>query len=305
MNTTKIKRKKRDIKTILFLICVFAWPTFCFVWSHIIVNINAFTLAFATYDDVTRTFSYNAGFSNFITFFQKLKFEQAFSDMLWRSLLNTFINLAFVPVPILVSYMIYKKCPFSNFFIVVLFLPSVISSIIWVISYKYMLEYIFPQVFKIKMVGSLLTGDHAFWYLQLYMIIMNFAGGLVLYTGAMGRIPTELLEYGKLEGMGVWNELRYVIIPMIYPTLSVMLLAMPASIFTGSPNTFAFYGVGAPENTWTLGYYFFSLVVGTGGAKREGFGEASAAGLMMTLIIAPLTFLWKRFLDKRDPEAEY
>ncbi len=305
MKTNHLKKKKRDIKTILFLICIFAWPTFCFVWSHIIVNVNAFTLAFATYDDVTRTFTYNAGFSNFVAFFQKLKFEQAFSDMFWRSLLNTLINLAFVPVPILVSYMIYKKCPFSNFFIVILFLPSVISSIIWVISYKYMLEYVIPNLFKMNMVGSMLKGESAFWLLQLYMIIMNFAGGLVLYTGAMGRIPPELLEYGKLEGMKAWGELRYVIIPMIYPTLSVMLLAMPASIFTGSPNTFAFYGVGAPENTWTIGYYFFSLVVGTGGAKREGFAEASTAGLMMTIVIAPLTFLWKRFLDKRDPEAEY
>lgn len=302
-----VKKKKRtDVPKLLFMISILAWPSFCFIWSNVFMNVNSFTLAFATYDEATETFIYNAGFSNFVKLFSDFATIKNFQTMLVNSAIGMLIGVVTIPIPILVSFMIYKKCPCSGFFAVVLFMPSIISSIIWVLSYKYMLDYVVPSIFPVNGVVSLLLSDKAFWYLQLYSFILGFAGNLVLYTGAMSRIPMELIESGRLDGLNIFGELIYIVLPLIYPTLSVLFITLPVSFFTSSPNTFAFFGAEARPETWTLGYYFFSILLGSRGtAHKWMYPYASASSIVFTLIAAPLTFLWKRLLAKFDPEVQY
>ena len=302
-----VKRKKRkNLSRTLFIISVLAWPTFCFVWANFVLKINAFTLAFASYEETTGEFFYNAGFENFKKLFLDFSTQKDFKMMLINSAINMGVGVVTIPIPILVAFMIYKKCPCSGFFIIILFLPSVLSSLICVLAYKYMLEYVIPVVFKMDIVISLLLSENAFVYLLIYGVIIGFAGNLVLYTGAMSRIPAELIEQGRLDGMNIMQELIYVVLPLIYPTLSVLFIALPVTFFNGSPNTFAFYSTSARAETWTLGYYFFSILLSSAGvAKKIMYPYASAAGLIFTLIAAPLTFLWKRFLERLDPNVQY
>lgn len=300
------KRKRKNLSRTLFIISVLAWPSFCFVWANFVLKINAFTLAFASYEETTGEFFYNAGFDNFKKLFLDFSLQKDFKIMLINSAINMAVGVITIPIPILVAFMIYKKCPCSGFFIIILFLPSVLSSLIWVLAYKYMLEYVIPVIFDMNNTISLLLSKKAFVYLQIYGVIIGFAGNLVLYTGTMSRIPTELIESGHLDGMNIMQELIYVVLPLIYPTLSVLFIALPVTFFNGSPNTFAFYGPSARAETWTLGYYFFSILLSsTGEAKRLMYPYASAAGLVFTAIAAPLTFLWKRLLEKLDPNVQY
>lgn len=304
---SSVKKKKRtDISKLLFMISILAWPTFCFIWGNVLCNINSFTLAFATYDEESMSFVYNAGFSNFVQLFSDFATVKNFQTMLVNSAICMLFGVITIPIPVIVAFMIYKKCPCSGFFTVILFMPSIISSIIWVLAYKYMLDYVIPAIFNVNGVVSLLLSDKAFWYLLLYSFIIGFAGNLILYTGAMSRIPIELIESGRLDGLSIFGELIYIVLPLIYPTLSVLFIALPVSFFNGSPNTFAFYGAEARSETWTLGYYFFSILLGSSGtAKKWMYPYASAAGLVFTAIAAPLTFLWKRLLEKFDPEVQY
>lgn len=305
METLK-RKKKKNIKRTLFIISVLAWPSFCFVWAQIVANINSFTLAFAAYDEEGMFFSYNAGWLNFKQLFMDFAIQKNFQTMLVNSAINMLVGIVFIPIPILVSFMIYKKCPCSGFFIIILFMPSVISSIVWVLAYKYMLDYVIPVLFKIDSVVSLLLSADAFKYLLIYGQVMGFAGNLVLYTGAMSRIPIDLIEQGRLDGLNIMGELIYIVLPLIYPTLSVLFITLPVGFFNGSPNTFAFYGADARPETWTLGYYFFSILLGSaGGAKKVMYPYASAAGIVFTAIAAPLTFLWKWLLEKIDPNVQY
>ncbi len=300
------KKKRKNLSRTLFIVSVLFWPSFCFFWANFVLKINAFTLAFASYEETTGEFFYNAGFANFKKLFLDFSLQKDFKLMLVNSAIHMAVGIVTIPIPILVAFMIYKKCPFSGFFIIILFLPSVLSSLIWVLAYKYMLEYVIPVAFEMNNVISLLLSEKAFLYLQIYGVIIGFAGNLVLYTGAMARIPVELIESGRLDGMNIMQELLYVVLPLIYPTLSVLFIALPVTFFNGSPNTFAFYGPGAPADTWTLGYYFFSILLSSNGvAKKIMYPYASAAGLIFTAVAAPLTFLWKRFLERLDPNVQY
>ena len=298
--------RKRSVAEWIFLIVFLAWPSFCFFWSHIVLKINSFTLAFASYDEISGNFFYNAGISNFRKVIYDLSTVPEMVTMLWRSILYNLVSILWVPIPLFVSFMIYKKCPFSKIFIVILFLPSIISSIIWVMSYKYIMDYVIPELLHLDITISLLLSKDAFIYLVVYALFMGFAGGLIIYTGAMSRIPEELIEYGHLEGLTIIQEFIFITIPLIYPTLMVVMLTWPIGVFTCDPGVFSFYGATARSETWTLGYYYFSILLSSSGvAQKINYPYASAAGLLFTVIAIPLTFAWKAFLEKLDPGVEF
>ena len=54
----------------------------------------------------------------------------------------------------------------------------------------------------------------------------------IVLTGALVRIPSEVLEAGKLDGVGFFREFWQVTIPLIYPTLNTLMIFSMAGIFT-------------------------------------------------------------------------
>lgn len=298
---------KRKTQERIFLFSIFFWPTVCFLWTTILVNLNSFILAFARYDTAGGAFVYNAGFSNFARVITDFSFLHEFKTMITNSFIFLLFSMVSMPVSIIVSYMIHKKIPGNNFFVVILFLPSILSSIIWVIAFKYIAEFSFPAILGINSNISLLFNPKtSFPLLLFYQWWIGFAGGLVVWTGAMSRIPRDLIEYGSLDGLGAFREFWHITLPLIYPTISVYAVITFITLFSGSPNTLAFYGTEAPVETWTFGYYFFKILLGGASASALGnYPYASAAGLLFTAVAAPLTLFFRYILEKFGPSTEY
>ena len=68
--------------------------------------------------------------------------------------------------------------------------------------------------------------------------------------------------------------------------------------------SFTFYGFNANRAYQTLGYYLFNMVQEgrvPGSALQQLYRRASALGLMLTAIIAPLTILIRNLMLKFGP----
>jgi ABC-type sugar transport system permease subunit len=169
---------------------------------------------------------------------------------------------------------------------------------VWVLIYKTLLD----KGFKVDW----LSNDHYnFGALLFYNLWLGFAGNMVLYTGAMGRVPPELVEAGHLDGMNDFQEFVYIVIPLIFPTLSVILTTCIVTIFSIQLPVFVFYNLNLATNKhhlYTFGLYTF----------LRGYGQdprhtplVSTISILVCLVAAPASVLFRRVLEKISPTVEY
>ncbi|MDD6994746.1 MAG: sugar ABC transporter permease [Candidatus Borkfalkiaceae bacterium] len=294
----------------IFLFTLLLYPVIHVTIFYVGVNLNSIFLAFEKYD-INLGKYYFDGISNFVKFFQAVKYESVMKTAIKNSCITyLFMQGIFFPLCVVFSFFIYKRLPGSGFFKIVLFLPQIISSIVVTLMFKYFVEVGVPYLVKIlthseELPMSLLSNvETRYWTLLFYGMWAGFGGSIILYTGAMSRIPDSIIEYGRLDGLSIWQEFWHITLPLIYPTLVTMMVVSVSGFFTSQVSAYNFYGGNAPPNINTLGYYFFVRVVGSASSNAD-YPYASAMGLIFTAIAAPVTLTVKWLLEKYGPNTEF
>lgn len=297
---TNIKTKRRNQK--IFYTCLLIYPVAQFLIFYVFVNINSILLAFQTYDVDTATFYYT-GFNNFIDVVYDLFNDVEMKTATINSFKIYFFSLVIgLPLNLIFSFLMYKKIPAHGIFRVVLFLPQIISSLVISLMFRYFVEEAMPEL--LDGMNLLLNKKTGFGTMIFYGIWASFGTQILIYTNAFSKISPELVEYGKLEGMNLWQEFIHVSLPAIFPTITIFLVAGVAGIFVNQASLFNFYGTGAKTHLKTLGYIFFVQVLKSESAAYALYPYASAAGLIFTLVATPITLLLKWALEKFGPRED-
>lgn len=299
---------KKDTRNIIFIIIMSALPITQFAIFYVYLNFNNFVMAFQTYetgaDGVGGYVWY--GLENFKRAFQEFYLEGLLPIELKNTFLYFIASLCVGTVfAILFSYYIYKKRTASSVFKVILFLPSIISSITIVLMYKYFMDYAIPYLAS-NVLGTTVdplvsTKATAFPVILFYCVWTGFGTGILLYSGAMGSISESVVEAATLDGASLMQEFRYVTLPSIFPTFSTFLIAQLAGLFTVDMALFSFFGTQAERYLWTVGY---DLLRRTRLAKYPEYPYLASLGMILTLVTVPLTFGVKALLNKIGPSVE-
>ena len=126
------------------------------------------------------------------------------------------------------------------------------------------------------------------------MIVYTLWMGLgmsLLWNGAMNNISPEILEAGKIDGTNWLKELIFLIIPLIWPTLSVNLMFTVAGILGASGPILVF--TGGNYGTTTLSFWIFKQVQYANNVELP-----ATLGLLMSCISIPLVFLVRWLTEK-------
>ena len=115
----------------------------------------------------------------------------------------------------------------------------------------------------------------------------------------MNRIPEEVLEAARLDGVGMLRELVQIILPMVWPTLTTLIVFTFVGIFTASGPILLF--TKGQYDTVTISYWILSVVMNPAGDARY----ASAVGLIFTLVALPIVLLVKWGMEKLQAATEY
>ena len=300
-----LKKRKIDKPRVLFMASFLAIPIINFLIFFVYTNISSFFMAFQRpiYDGATEMYFTMENF-------QKV-FNSFFVDAdgtLRTGLINTVLfylsgTLIIMPVSILMSYFIYKKIPGYRSFRFIAYLPQIIASSALVIIFKYSLSSGGPLAAIYKAVGReysnpLIREPGAIITLLIYNVMFGFGGNLIVYGGAMGSINAEVLEAGELDGCTWFQELIYLIIPMMWATLSTSFILGLAGILGASGPILAF--TKGQYGTTTLSFQIYNLVSGVNGYKDLYY--ASAIGITMTVIMFPMVMVLKRLLFNEGKE---
>ena len=303
-NTIAINKKKKPIVTgeRIFLTVMLIFPIVQFAVFYFGVNINSILLSMQKYDKGNLVF---AGFENYAKVFDDMFVNGTLAVQIKNSVIMYLVGFITLPLHIFVAYCVWKKLPFSSVFKVILFLPNVISSIVFVSVAKYLIELGLPTLIGNPNMPSLLdtNTNTGFMTVLIFGAWLGFAGGMVIYLSSMSSISIDVVEYSKLDPLNFFQEFIYIVIPSIFPTITTFVVMGIAGFFTNYGHLFSFFGGGSTTNQIeTLGYRFFVIL-----AKNPDvslYPYCSAAGIMFSIVACPLTLLVKRAMEKYGPSED-
>jgi len=301
MLTVNLKNK-RSRKMFIFYCTMIALPVLQVVIFYFGVNINSILLAFKNYDRETGAYAWT-GFEHFI----KVSNEM-FTDVTWSfAFKNSFIAwsvslVVSMTLALFFSYYIYKKGFGKNFFRVMLFLPSIVSGIVMVILFRNLVDNFIPAVvFRLggeEILGLLANHDTTMLVLIVYGILMGFGTNVLLLSGAMSSISSSITDAGQIDGANKWQEFWHIVFPQIFPTFLTILIISIANLFSNQLSLFSFYGSYAEAQFYTVGYLLYKRTLA---ASYAEYSDLAAIGIILTLIIVPITLGIRKLLEKVGP----
>ena len=308
------KRKKKSVNEIVFIAVMMSIPVlhFCLFWLYI--NFDTIAMSFQKFDMDAGKWVGN-GLKNYRDLWIEFTKE---GSVLPRALLNSISvflwnDFVIVPVSLLSAFALYKKMPMGTAFKVIFFLPSIISVVVLTLAYSFMFDVslgAIPAFLEDIGLGNLIPFDgyfgdkrYAWWMILFYGLWSGIGYNIVLISGAMARIPEEIVEAGKLDGLTSFKELFSVTVPLIGSTLGTLLLLGTTVIFTYFLQPQLLLG----GNAETVGGYTIALYmvlnIRSGGQAQMAMG--ATIGVLCAIVGTPIVFGSRKLIDKYLPAYEY
>jgi len=300
------KKKPMSKNLIMFILFCCVVPIINWLVFYVYVNLSSFYLAFL---DIKG----NLSFVNFERFYRELTNETSNIRLAFRNTLLTFaIGTIYFPIQVLVSYFIYKKVPGSGLWRILFFLPKILFSvasamvIMRILSVRGFVAQGVKELLNLSQVPDLLSDStYANTTVLVHLFWMSFPGDLIIWGGTFARIPEDVLEAGKIDGVTWWQEFTKIIIPIVWPTFALQFVLRFCGLFGATGDVFLL--TGGEFGTMTLSCWMFLEVLGaTGeGHTNVAFAYLSAVGMVLTVISVTISLLIRRWTDKVFNDVEY
>ncbi len=320
----KLDRKK---KRLIFYVIMLAWPCLQYAFFYFYVNINSFVLAFKHYEmntsGVGGMYIVDTVFlDNFKT---AIDIIGSSGEMIFNSIVIIGLEVLVVAtLSLFFSFYIAKKYLFSNFFKTVLYVPTIVSSVVMVLLYKYIMCDCFVYIFEslkgkewLKerglsngLLGSDVPKNIQFGVIIFYNLWVAFGTNIILYSGGMSAIDASIVESSHLDGVNVLQEFFYITFPMIWPTFVTLIVTSLTGIFTNQMNLLAFYGAetGKTVPFNVFGYYLYAQTVKSNYVSPNtsvySYSVLSALGLLITFVLVPVVLTTRKLMLKFGPSAD-
>ena len=301
------KREALIFNFVCMLIPVLHWLVF---WLYV----NAQSISMAFIDPLTGEFDFLTNYKYLWATEIDVNLSSDYSTLLYAGR-NTMIFFAVnilitLPMSVIIAYFIYKKIVGYKFFRIVFYLPAVLPAIVLTTVYTQITNNngLIDTLFHcVPDEGLLFNNNSALGAVIVFVVLCGFTTNVLLFSGGMARVPIEVIEAAKLDGCGPMQEIIFLIIPLIWPTLTTQIILAFTNMFNnGSQVTILTQG---HFGTTTLSHWLFFKLAGGDGRTAviaDGIGAyyVSAVGLVLTLIAVPIILLVRKLFEKVEP-VEY
>ena len=316
MNTAASAEKKkfklnRTTRKYIFIAELIIIPVINFIIFWVYVNFDTILLTFKRFDVPTASYVWR-GFDGYISVFKSMILGGDPGE--FNAFVNSFrailINVIILPVTFVISYSFYKKIRFRKFFQVVFFLPNIISLVVLCMMVRHMFSSDFGPI---ALVIEKITGHPTDWLgynsdkmwgiITVFCIWAGLGGNTVILCGAMQRIPEDIIEAARLDGIGFLREAWSIVLPLVMPTVGVFMIGVVTSplSFTLQP-MFIAVNPGIDNKFMTIGWYIFTSV-DTGGSGN--MIQAATIGMMFSMLLLPVIIAVRLLVKKFTPDVQF
>ena len=262
-----------------------------------------FRYGFYEYDGITATY---CGFDNFVRAFSR-------DSLYWKSILNTFIIaygklIVEIPLSFLIALALTSGfVKFKRVFMVGYYLPKMTGIAVSCLIFTYMFATVNGPINNILLDLGII-GEPVAWLsgkwtalavIMLRSIWDGFAINVLYFMAGVSNISEDCLEAAKVDGANGVQTFFKITIPMLAPVLKTIIMLAMVNGMKVYQDVMLLTNGGPAGSTNVVMNYLYQLYFETDGVTAQ-YGYASALGIITTVIIGVVTFIYLRLTKKAD-----
>jgi raffinose/stachyose/melibiose transport system permease protein len=229
----------------------------------------------------------------------------------WGAFWNTLIWTAFaVIIPNVISFglalALNQNIPGRSQLRVVFYLPVIIAAIAVATIWKWMYDPFFG------LFNGMLTywgldgwimdwlGDKkvALWSVFVAHVWQSVGFSMVLFLAGLQGVSSTLIEAARIDGAGRWGVFRYVTLPALVPTMTVVFVLSLINSLKAFDIVYGMTGGGPAQSTQMLAMWAYTQSMQLG-----VFGRGAAVSVVLLLITLVVVIPYMRWMFKREEMA--
>ncbi|QRM57864.1 sugar ABC transporter permease [Sinorhizobium sp. BG8] len=226
----------------------------------------------------------------------------------WGALWNTLIwTTTAVIVPNLIAFgvalALNQNIPGRSGLRIVFYLPVIIASIAVATIWKWMYDPFFG-LFNGLLTSWGLTGwimdwlgdkKIALWSVFVAHVWQSVGFSMVLFLAGLQSVSTTLIEAARIDGAGRWGVFRYVTLPALVPTMTVVFVLSLINSLKAFDIVYGMTGGGPAQSTQMLAMWAYTQSMQLG-----VFGRGAAVSVVLLLITLVVVIPYMRWMFKRE-----
>lgn len=229
------------------------------------------------------------GLGNYIDLLQRPLFWQALGNTLYFVVVGVPVSIAVSLVAALLLNSTAAR--FTPFFRTALFAPVVTTvvavAVIWryLFHARYGLINVALDAVGIAPIDWLGDPNWAMPTIILFAVWKNFGYNMIILLAGLQAIPVDLFEAARIDGASRWQQLRYITLPSLLPTLLMVSILTLSGYFQLFAEPYVMTEGGPLQSTMSVLYLVFE-----DGFKWWNLGAASAVAFLLFLLMLSSTF---------------
>lgn len=234
-------------------------------------------------------------------------YARLFTDRLfWRSVLNTLVFLIIhIPLQIIgalaLAYILNTKLFFRAFFRASFFMPVVISGVVITILWQQLYAYNsgllnrFLVEIGLNKVGWLQNKNLAMISIAIMATWKNVGLYVILFLIGLQSVPKSYYEAADVEGANAWQKFRYITLPVINPTMFMVVVLSTIGGFNLFIEPYIMTGGGPLNSTLSAMLYIYKQAF-----EYYHMGYSATLGVFFALLILIVIVIQRRLIEQED-----
>ena len=232
-------------------------------------------------------------------------YSRLFHDRLfWKAIGNTLKFLMLhIPLQLIVSlflaYLLNQKLRAAAFFRASFFMPVIVSGVVVTILWQQLLGFdgglINRMLMSIGMhkIGWLVNPDVAIYAIAIMATWKNVGLYVILFLVGLQTVPPQYYEAAKMEGASRWQQFYHITLPMINPTIFMVVILSTIGGFSLFIEPYIMTGGGPLNTTLSAVLYIYKQAF-----QYYNMGYSATLGFFYALMIMTVVILQKKFIEK-------
>jgi multiple sugar transport system permease protein len=234
-------------------------------------------------------------------------YTRLFHDRLfWKAIGNTlkFLSLH-IPLQLVVSLtlaqLLNQRIRAAAFFRAAFFLPVIVSGVVVTILWQQLFGFDAGMINRMlaaigfSKVGWLVNPDIAIYSIAIMATWKNLGLYTILFLVGLQTVPTAYYEAARLEGASRWQQFYHITLPMINPTIFLVVVLSTIGGFSLFIEPYIMTGGGPLNQTMSAVLYIYKQAF-----QYYNMGYSATLGFFYAILIMSVVILQKKFIEREE-----
>ncbi|HEY4936387.1 MAG TPA: sugar ABC transporter permease [Puia sp.] len=238
------------------------------------------------------------GTDNYIRLFHDRLFWKAVGNTMKFLLLHIPLQLV---VSLFLAQLLNQQIRGVSFFRASFFLPVIVSGVVITILWQQLFGYdtgMFNRILTsigFSKKGWLVNPDIAIYSIAIMATWKNLGLYVILFLVGLQTVPVQYYEAAKLEGASAWQRFYHITLPMINPTIFMVVVLSTIGGFSLFIEPYIMTGGGPLNQTLSAVLYIYKQAF-----QYYNMGYSATLGFFYAIMIMTVVVLQKRFIEKEE-----